>query len=98
MFAFSNAALNSIFDFYLVGFSLMAFGGPALHISFIHLSNLFGDRRATVISLLNGFFALSGYVFAVFLVRPRPVRPRIKTKWLTITTTTTTTTTTAITK
>ena len=56
-------------DFYLIGFGLIAFGGPAVHTSFIHLSNLFPTQKPLIISLFNGVFSLSGYVYLLFRVR-----------------------------
>lgn len=67
---FSSADLiSSDFDAFLYGYALIAFGGPGVHISFIHLSNLYPHHKATVISIFNGIFSMSGLTFLGFQVR-----------------------------
>jgi hypothetical protein len=55
-------------DGFVVGFSFMAFGGAGLHISMMHLSNLWPEAKLVIITCLNGSFAMSAYVFLIFRV------------------------------
>lgn len=60
---------------YLLGFGLIGFGGPAAHMSGLHLGNLWPTRKGTIMTLLNGAFGPSAYVFLAFLVRSFPTPP-----------------------
>ena len=49
------------------GFALIGFGGPGLHVSAFHVSNLFpAQKRRGVISSFSGAFGLSGVLFVPF--------------------------------
>lgn len=63
LISFSN---DHGFDWFFVGFGLMGFGGPALHLGVIHLSNLFPGNKAMLIAAFNGAFAISGLLFLGF--------------------------------
>jgi hypothetical protein len=53
-------------DHYIVGASMMAFGGRGIHVSIVHISNLFVGRRYVVLSALTGSVSLSFGVFGAF--------------------------------
>ena len=55
-------------DGFVVGFGFMAFGGAGLHISMMHISNLWPEGKLVIITCLNGSFAMSAYVFLIFRV------------------------------
>jgi MFS family permease len=56
--------LTAALYLHTLGMCLMAFGGPGVQSSIIHISNLFPSRKATATSVISGCFSLS---FAVFL-------------------------------
>jgi hypothetical protein len=49
-----------------IGISLVAFGGPGIIVSTVHLANLFPSHQFTAMSLLNGTIAFSMSVLALF--------------------------------
>ena len=55
-------------DGFVVGFGFIAFGGAGLHISMMHLSNLWPEAKLVIITCFNGSFAMSAYVFLIFRV------------------------------
>lgn len=63
----SNAALLPG-DPWLVGYSLLAVGGPFVFISSFHLSNTFVQYSGTILALLTGAFDASSAVFLGFRI------------------------------
>lgn len=63
LFAFSD---SKSFDFYIVGFSLIGWMGPAYTSSAANISNLFPNYKATIVSLFPGSFNLGSVLFLVF--------------------------------
>lgn len=55
-------------DPWLVGYSLLALGGPFVFISSFHLSNTFSNYSGTILALLTGAFDASSAVFLGFRV------------------------------
>lgn len=56
-------------DLFLLGCLLLTWGGPAIFLSFIPLSALFGRWSHTVICAINAAFDATPYLFSVFQVR-----------------------------
>jgi Major Facilitator Superfamily len=50
----------------VAGASLMAFGGPGIQVSVVHISNLFPNRQFFVLSGLTGSMSLSFSVLSIF--------------------------------
>ena len=46
--------------------SLIAFGGPGVQNSVMHLSNLFPGSKATTTALITGSFQISFFIFFIF--------------------------------
>ncbi|GMM30377.1 hypothetical protein DAMA08_031220 [Martiniozyma asiatica (nom. inval.)] len=65
-FIFINAKSISFFDPYLVGYSLMALGGPFSYISSFQLSNAFPEKSGLILALLTGAFDTSSAVFLFY--------------------------------
>src|SRR3989338_1246118 len=63
LFAFSDS--KGSFDAFLPGFVIMGAAGPNVFLSFLSLSNLFPDRKATVISLFNVMLDASALIFVL---------------------------------
>ncbi|KAG5368945.1 Protein FMP42 [Yarrowia sp. C11] len=63
----SNAALLPG-DPWLIGYSLLAVGGPFVFISSFHLSNTFVQYSGTILALLTGAFDASSAVFLGFQI------------------------------
>ena len=57
---------HSLFDPYLVGYALMALGGPFAYISSFQLSNAFPEKSGLILALLTGAFDTSSAVFLVY--------------------------------
>jgi hypothetical protein len=53
-------------EHYILAASLMAFGGRGIHVSIVHISNLFVGRQYVVLSGLTGSVSLSFAVFSAF--------------------------------
>lgn len=51
---------------FLIGTSLMAFGGPGIQLAVFHLANLFPDQQFTVMSCISGSVTISFVVFPIF--------------------------------
>mmetsp|Transcript_96377 Transcript_96377/g.274699 ORF Transcript_96377/g.274699 Transcript_96377/m.274699 type:complete len:508 (-) Transcript_96377:636-2159(-) len=51
---------------YMLGLSLISFGGPGVQNAVIHLSNLFPASKSTIISIITGCFQLSFSIFYFF--------------------------------
>ena len=51
---------------FLVGASLMAFGGPGIQSAVVHVSNLFQDQKFTVMSCISGSVSLSFAILPLF--------------------------------
>lgn len=60
------AASTPAWPTHLPAVILIAFGGPGVQSSIIHLSNLYPAAKATVTSVITGSFNLSFFVFFVF--------------------------------
>lgn len=54
------------FPYFLPAICLIAFGGPGVQSSIIHLSNLFPSWKATATALLTGSFQLSFFILFLF--------------------------------
>jgi MFS family permease len=54
------------FEAYMTGFVMIAFAGPAIVFSSMHLSNLFPGSENSVITLLNVMLDASAVVFVIF--------------------------------
>jgi hypothetical protein len=54
------------FHEFAVASCLLAFGGPGIQVSIVHLANLFPENQFTALSLLNGTISISFLVFEVF--------------------------------
>lgn len=54
------------FPYFLPAICLIAFGGPGVQSSIIHLSNLFPSWKATATALITGSFQLSFIIFFIF--------------------------------
>lgn len=52
-------------NLYILGYSLLSWGGPALFLSFIPLSSLYGRWSNTVICTINSAFDATPYLFSV---------------------------------
>lgn len=65
VFINSNYLLN-FFDPYLIGYSLMALGGPFAYISSFQLSNAFPEKSGLILALLTGAFDTSSAVFLIY--------------------------------
>lgn len=59
-------AMSETYSMFCLATSLMAFGGPGIQISIVHLANLFPNNQFLVLSVLNGTISLSFMVFAIF--------------------------------
>ncbi|CAM9524473.1 unnamed protein product [Phaeothamnion confervicola] len=57
---------DATFPAFVAGMSLIAFGGPGVQSSIIHISNLFPTKKATATSVITGSFQLSFVIFLVF--------------------------------
>lgn len=55
-----------IFDPYLIGYSLMALGGPFSYISSFQLSNAFPEKSGLILALLTGAFDTSSAIFLIY--------------------------------
>ncbi|KAL2812156.1 major facilitator superfamily domain-containing protein [Aspergillus granulosus] len=56
------------FDAYVLGYLLLALGGPFIFISSFHLSNTFPTRSGLILSSLTGAFDASSALFLIFRV------------------------------
>jgi hypothetical protein len=65
-FGFAAFGAAASWQHYVVGASLMAFGGPGIQVSVVHISNLFPTRQFFVLSGLTGSMSLSFSVFSAF--------------------------------
>lgn len=63
---FVNNKSISAFDPILVGYSLMALGGPFTYISSFQLSNAFPEKSGLILALLTGAFDTSSAVFLIY--------------------------------
>ncbi|KAK9457642.1 major facilitator superfamily domain-containing protein [Dipodascopsis uninucleata] len=64
MLAFANTI--RLLDLYVVGFMIVAFGGPFIFISSFHLSNAFPAHSGLILSVLTGAFDSSTAVYLVY--------------------------------
>ncbi|KAG0671835.1 hypothetical protein C6P40_003676 [Pichia californica] len=62
----NSKSLLSLFDPYLIGYSLMALGGPFAYISSFQLSNAFPEKSGLILALLTGAFDTSSAVFLIY--------------------------------
>jgi len=53
-------------DVYLPSFAIISFFGPAIKLTFLHMSNLF-SVPSTILSLFSGSFGFSAVIFKIFL-------------------------------
>lgn len=60
------AATTSLFDGYIVGYTLLALGGPFTFISSFQLSNTFPSSSGLILALLTGAFDASSAVFLCY--------------------------------
>ena len=51
---------------FLIGASLMAFGGPGIQTAVVHLANLYPDQKFTVMSCISGSVSLSFAILPLF--------------------------------
>ena len=51
---------------FTVATCLVAFGGPGIQVSIVHLANLFPRNQFTALAMLNGSISISVSVFAIF--------------------------------
>ena len=51
---------------FTVATCLIAFGGPGIQVSIVHLANLFPRNQFTALAMLNGSISISMSVFAIF--------------------------------
>ncbi len=58
--------LKAYFDPYLVGYSLMALGGPFAYISSFQLSNAFPEQSGLILAIITGSFDASSSVFLLY--------------------------------
>ncbi|KAL3446002.1 major facilitator superfamily domain-containing protein [Aspergillus insuetus] len=56
------------FDAYVLGYLLLALGGPFIFISSFHLSNTFPTRSGLILSSLTGAFDASSALFLIFRI------------------------------
>ena len=63
LFGISSLSTRPLF---VPGMCLIAFAGPGVQNSIVHLSNLFPDSKATAIAYITGSFGLSFTVFFLF--------------------------------
>lgn len=59
-------------NLYILAYSMLAWGGPAIFLSFIPLSALYGRWSHTVLCGLNSAFDATPYLFSVRSPRPAP--------------------------
>lgn len=67
-FIFRRAWLITAFDGYVVGYSLLAVGGPFTFISSFQLSNSFPNSSGLILALLTGAFDASSAVFLCYRI------------------------------
>ncbi|CAI4048715.1 Fmp42p SKDI_13G3510 [Saccharomyces kudriavzevii IFO 1802] len=58
--------LSSIWDPYLVGYTLLAIAGPFVFISCFQLANSFPQRSGTILAMLTGSFDSSSALFLIY--------------------------------
>jgi len=63
---FQLFAISNDFKGFAIGTSLIAFGGPGVNISIVHLANLFPQNQFTALAMLNGTISVSASVFGIF--------------------------------
>ncbi|TPX48746.1 hypothetical protein SeMB42_g00317 [Synchytrium endobioticum] len=54
------------FDMYIVGYALLAVGGPFMYISCMHLSQAFPSRAGLIMAALTGSFDASSLIYLIF--------------------------------
>lgn len=59
-------ALSTEFESFAFATCLMAFGGPGIQVSIVHLANLFPENQFLTLSLLNGTISISFSVMVAF--------------------------------
>jgi len=59
-------AASTAFTGFALATCLIAFGGPGIQVSIVHLANLFPKNQFTALAMLNGTISISMSVFAVF--------------------------------
>lgn len=67
-FILRSAWLITLFDGYIVGYTLLALGGPFTFISSFQLSNTFPQASGLILALLTGAFDASSAVFLVYRI------------------------------
>lgn len=61
-----NTISSSYLDPYMVGYTMLALGGPFTYMSSFHLSNTFPEKSGTILAFLNGAFDASSAVFLLY--------------------------------
>lgn len=67
-FTFILARRITMVDPYLIGYGLLALGGPFVYISSFQLSNSFPSKSGSILALISGAFDASSAVFLVYRV------------------------------
>ncbi|GMI41422.1 hypothetical protein TrCOL_g11256 [Triparma columacea] len=63
---FFTFSLSSSYGGFMVATLLIAFGGPGVQNSIIHIGNLYPESASTITSFITGAFSLSFVIFAIF--------------------------------
>ncbi|ODQ64829.1 MFS general substrate transporter [Nadsonia fulvescens var. elongata DSM 6958] len=64
----ANASQITTFDAYLMGYTILALGGPFAFISSFQLSNSFPAYSGTILALLTGAFDASSGIFLIYRI------------------------------
>lgn len=61
-----SKGISTFLDPYLVGYSLMALGGPFAYISSFQLSNAFPEKSGLILAIITGSFDTSSAIFLLY--------------------------------
>ncbi|CCE63971.1 hypothetical protein TPHA_0G01340 [Tetrapisispora phaffii CBS 4417] len=67
-FIMAESLIGEYYDPYLIGFLMLAVGGPFVFISSFHLSNIFPARGGMIMALITGSFDSSSALFLIYKV------------------------------
>lgn len=66
IFIYAKSLEGTIIDPYLIGYALLALGGPFAYISSFQLSNSFPKKSGLILALITGAFDASSAVFLIY--------------------------------
>ncbi|KAG7664286.1 uncharacterized protein J8A68_002201 [[Candida] subhashii] len=67
-FSFIFSKKVTFIDPYLIGYGLLALGGPFVYISSFQLSNSFPKKSGTILALISGAFDASSAIFLIYRI------------------------------